>query len=49
MFVVNAPGGFGKTFTFKLITAKIRSEGGIVLSVASTGKLFEIKEIFMIT
>ena len=35
MFVVNAPGGFGKTF--KLITAKIRSEGGIVLCVASTG------------
>ena len=37
LFILNSPGGYGKTFTFKLITAKIRSEGGIVLCVASTG------------
>jgi hypothetical protein len=39
LFVLNSPGGYGKTFTFKLITAKIRSEGGIVLCVASTGRV----------
>ena len=37
LFIMNSPGGYGKTFTFKLITAKIRSEGRIVLCVASTG------------
>ena len=36
-FIVNAPGGYGKTFVFQTIAAKIRSEGGIVLCVASTG------------
>ena len=36
-FILNAPAGFGKTFLFKVIAAKIRSEGGIVLCVASTG------------
>ena len=37
LFILNSPGGYGKTFTFKLITAKVRSEGGIVLCVATTG------------
>ncbi|XP_064637083.1 uncharacterized protein LOC135493587 [Lineus longissimus] len=36
-FVLNSPGGYGKTFTMKLIAAKIRAEGLIVLNVASTG------------
>ena len=36
-FILNAPGGYGKTFLFQVIAAKIRSEGGIVLCVASTG------------
>ena len=35
--IVNAPGGYGKTYTFKMIAAKIRAEGGIVLCVGSTG------------
>ena len=39
LFVINSPGGYGKTFTQQLIAAKIRSEGGIVLCVASTGKV----------
>ena len=34
---MNSPGGYGKTLVLKVITAKIRSEGGIVLCVASTG------------
>ena len=36
-FIVNAPAGFGKTFNFKVIAAKIRAEHGIVLCVGSTG------------
>ena len=36
-FILNAPGGYGKTFLFQAIASKIRSEGGIVLCVASTG------------
>ena len=35
-FILNAPGGYGKTFLFQAIAAKIRSEGGIVLCVAIT-------------
>ena len=35
--ILNSPGGYGKTLVLKIITAKIRSEGGIVLCVASTG------------
>ena len=35
--ILNSPGGYGKTLVLKVITAKIRSEGGIVLCVASTG------------
>ena len=35
--ILNAPGGYGKTLVLKVITAKIRSEGGIVICVASTG------------
>ena len=37
LFVINSSGGYGKTFTQQLIAAKIRSEGGVVLCVASTG------------
>ena len=37
VFILSSPGGYGKTFLFKVISAKIRSEGGIVLNVASTG------------
>ena len=37
LFVVNSPGGYGKTFAFTVLTAKIRSQGKIVLNVASTG------------
>jgi hypothetical protein len=35
--ILNSPGGFGKTIVLKVIAAKIRSEGGIVICVASTG------------
>ena len=34
---LSSPGGFGKTFAFQVIAAKIRSEGCIVLNVATTG------------
>ena len=37
MFILNSPGGFGKTFVLKAIAARIRAEGGIVICVASTG------------
>ena len=36
-FIVSSPGGFGKTFAFQVLAAQVRSEGGIVLNVASTG------------
>ena len=36
-FVVNSPGGYGKTFAFTVLAAKLRCEGKIVLNVASTG------------
>ena len=36
-FVVNSPGGYGKTFAFTVVAAKLRCEGKIVLNVASTG------------
>lgn len=36
-FFVNAAGGTGKTFTFNLLLAKVRSEGGIALAVSSSG------------
>jgi hypothetical protein len=36
-FVVSSPGGFGKTFAFQVLAAQVRSEGSIVLNVASTG------------
>ena len=36
-FIVSSPGGFGKTFAFQVLGAKVRSEGGIVLNVATTG------------
>ena len=35
--ILNSPGGYGKTLVLKVIAAKIRSEGGIVICVASTG------------
>ena len=37
IYILNAPGGYGKTLVLKVVTAKIRSEGGIVICVASTG------------
>jgi hypothetical protein len=36
-FVVDSPGGYGKTFLFACIAAHLRSQGNIVLIVASTG------------
>ena len=35
--ILNSPGGYGKTLVLKVIAARIRSEGGIVICVASTG------------
>ena len=35
--IINSPGGYGKTLVLKVLAAKIRSEGGIVICVASTG------------
>ena len=37
MFIVTSPGGYGKTFAFSVLSAKLRSQGRIVLNVASTG------------
>ena len=37
MFFLNGPGGTGKTFVYKLICHKVRSEGWIALCVASSG------------
>ena len=35
--IINSPGGYGKTLLLKVLAAKIRSEGGVVICVASTG------------
>ena len=35
--ILNSPGGYGETLVLKVIAARIRSEGGIVICVASTG------------
>lgn len=37
MFFLDAPGGTGKTFLINLLLAKVRSDGGIALAVASSG------------
>ncbi|GJV62340.1 ATP-dependent DNA helicase PIF1-like protein [Tanacetum coccineum] len=37
MFFVYGYGGTGKTYLYKIITAAIKSEGGIILNVASSG------------
>ena len=37
LFFLNGPGGTGKTFVYNTICAKIRSQGKIVLCVASSG------------
>ena len=37
MFFINGPGGTGKTFVYKVICHKVRSEGWIALCVASSG------------
>src|SRR6266480_1721463 len=37
VFFVDGPGGYGKTFLFNMILAKIRSERGIAIAVASSG------------
>ena len=34
---MNSPGGYGKTFAFTVLAAKLRCEGKIVLNVATTG------------
>ena len=36
-FVINAPGGYGKTFLFECISTYVRSKGLIALCCASTG------------
>ena len=36
-FVINAPGGCGKTFLFECISTYVRSKGLIALCCASTG------------
>ena len=35
--IINSPGGYGKTLLLKVLAAKIRSEGGFVICVASSG------------
>ena len=37
LFIVKSPGGYGKTFAFTVLAARLRSQGKIVLNVASTG------------
>lgn len=37
MFMINGHGGTGKTFLYKVICSKLRSEGHIVLCIASSG------------
>ena len=37
LFFVDGPGGYGKTFLFNMILAKVRSNYGIVIAVASLG------------
>ena len=37
LYFVDAPGGTGKTFLMTVLLAKIRSEGGIALAIASSG------------
>ena len=37
MFMINGHGGTGKTFLYKVISSKLRSEGSIVLCTASSG------------
>lgn len=36
-FFIDAPGGTGKTFTFKAMLAAVRAEGQVALAVATTG------------
>ena len=37
MFMINGHGGTGKTFLYKVICSKLRSDGAIVLCMASSG------------
>jgi ATP-dependent DNA helicase PIF1 len=37
LFFVDGPGGYGKTFLFNMILAKVRRDYGITLAVASSG------------
>jgi superfamily II DNA or RNA helicase len=39
---VDAPGGSGKTYTFKAILAKVRSNGEIAIAVAAFTKLSNV-------
>ena len=37
VFFVDGPGGYGKTFLFNIILAKVRSESNIAIAIASSG------------
>ena len=37
MFMINGHGGTGKTFLYKVVCSKLRSDGAIVLCTASSG------------
>jgi DNA replication protein DnaC len=37
MFMINGHGGTGKTFLYNVICSKLRSDGAIVLCIASSG------------
>src|SRR5206468_4983468 len=37
LFFIDGPGGYGKTFLFNVIIAKVKSNQGVVIAVASSG------------
>src|SRR5204862_3806546 len=37
LFFIDGPGGYGKTFLFNMIIAKVKSNQGVVIAVASSG------------
>ena len=37
VFFVDGPGGYGKTFLFNMLLAKVRSKGDVALAVVSSG------------
>ena len=44
MYVINSPGGYGKTNLFTAILSAVRSKGKIALAVAPTGLAAENME-----